>query len=228
MDYEDLILDIQKIPFEGSNRKDNLNLLLKLAEGLKAKNDISDGSTNYLVAHASEYIRMQVNRLQIHIEAEIDIIAWISRGLMELLFFLRYVYNSHDRLDELIEEYHKDFKDIVKIMSKKILDSETPEEILAFNNAMDKEWEKIGVNPDELKGLYPVNYFAEKGNLEEEYQSNWKFHSKYVHPTSYLLFGDRNIVDGSDFRQYFWQHAQYYAGRNIRDLNKLIEASDKL
>ena len=170
---------------------------------------------------------MQVKRLQIHFEAEIDIIAWISRGLMELFFVLRYAYNSHDRLDGLIKEYLKDAKDIEKFISKKILDSNAPEEILAFNNATDKYWEKIGVNPDELKGHYPVKYFAENANLEEEYQSNWKFHSKYAHPTAYLLFGDRKIVDGSDSRQYFWQRAQYYAARNIRDLYKLIEASDK-
>lgn len=226
MDYNELIVDINEIPLDRHLREDNLELLLKHAEYLKTKNGIKDEDTKYLVTHASDYIRMQVDRMKIHIEAEIDIIAWISRGLMELYFVLRYVYNSPDRLDEINKEHLKDWKEIENIISKRILTSDTPEIIHSFKNTVEKSWGKLGVNRSELEGPERAYFFAKEAKLEDEYLSNYKIHSKYVHTTAYLLFGNRKIIDGSNFRRYFWQHAQFYAAQNLSDLHKLIKASN--
>lgn len=104
---------------------------------------------------------------------------------------------------------------------------DAPEEVKTFHADMKKLWETLkayGVERDNLKGIKPARYFADGADLVQEYQRGWKVHSKYVHPTAYLLFGKKDFVYGAGAKLYFWVSAQYYAARNLHDLHKMIEA----
>jgi len=83
--------------------------------------------------------------------------------------------------------------------------------IKTFHVDMECFWEGIrqyGVERNELKGPKPAFQFAKGAGLEDEYRRLWKIHSKYVHPTSYLLFGKKSFVYGGEGRQLFWLSAQ--------------------
>ena len=94
MDYEELIVSIHEIPRERVEIVGNIDLLLGHAEYLEEVEGITDPLARGLLDTVPSYIRKQLERLRLHIDDEADIVAWISRTLMELLFMLRYAYSS--------------------------------------------------------------------------------------------------------------------------------------
>lgn len=229
MDYNELITEIHKIPFDRKGIIENLSRLLKHAKYLEEREEVDDPLARGLLESAPSFIRKQIERLQLHLDDEADIIAWISRSLMELLFMLRYMYSSRERYDEIIKEQLKDLKDIENMLYSDGAPSEdAPEEVKVFHSDMKKLWEAMqgyGIDRDELKKINQASHYAQGAGLIDDYRHAWKIHSKYVHPTSYLLFGRRNFVYGDGIRLFFWVLAQYYAARNLRDLHRMIEAA---
>jgi len=229
MNRDELIVDVSKIPLDREGIDGNLRLLSQHAQYLEGITDVNDPLVKDLLDAAPTYIRKQVERLRIHLDDEPDIIAWISRNLMELFFTLRYMYRSRERYDEFVKEQLKDLKEIEDIIYPNGSPSEdAPNKVKAFHSDMKVLWEtleKYGVERDYLKRPNTVKHFAEDAKLLHEYNRDWRIHSKYVHPTSYLLFGRRNFVYGEDVRLFFWVMAQYYAAWNLRDLHGMIEAA---
>jgi hypothetical protein len=105
---------------------------------------------------------------------------------------------------------------------------DVPDEVKIFHAEMKALWdgvEEYGVKRDELKRPYTMKHYAEGGDVLREYNQAWRIHSKYVHPTSYLLFGKASFVFGEDVQRYFWVVVQYFAARNLRDLHLMVEAA---
>ncbi len=228
MDYEELIVNVQEIPRERAEIVGNIDLLLGHAEYLQDVEGITDPLARGLLDTVPSYIRKQLERLRLHIDDEADIIAWISRTLMELLFMLRYAYSGRDHYDELISEQLKDLRDIENIIYPEGEPPEdAPDEVKGFHLDMGRLWEGVrsyGVEREDLDRIKPALQFARGAEMEEDYRNWWKIHSKYVHPTSYLLFGKQSFVYAEDTRLCFLLLAQYYAAINLRDLHRMIEA----
>jgi hypothetical protein len=228
MDYNELITDIQKIPFDSEGVANNLGSLLKHAKYLEGRKDVNDPFARGLLDTAPPFIRKQIERLGLHLDDDLDIIAWISRNLMELFFTLRYMYSSQEHYDEVIGEQLKDLKEIENLLYPAgSPEQNAPGGVKAFHSDMQRLWEgmeKYGVKRDDLKRPNTVKHYAEGAKLMDEYILFWRIHSKYVHPTSYLLFGRKNVVC-DDPRRFFLSTAQYFAARNLRDLYKMIEAA---
>jgi hypothetical protein len=231
MEYNDLIVKISEIPLSEEGISDNLARLMKHAKYLEGRKDVDDPHIRGLLDVVPSYIRKMLERLQLHLNDEADIVAWISRNLMELHFMLNYAYSSCERYDELIKEQLKDLNEIEKIICPEGTPSNNVQDkVKTFHSDMEKFWECIrqyGVERNELKSPKPAFKFAEGAGLEDEYRRLWKIHSKYVHPTSYLLFGKKSFVYGGEARQLFWLSAQYYAARNLRDFHRMIEVAPK-
>ncbi len=228
MDYNELLTNIRQIPLDPKGIAENLDRLLKHAKYLEQRNDIADPLARGILDSAPSFVRKQIERLQLHLADDADIIAWISRSLMELLFMLRYMHSSRDRYDEVVKEQLKDLKDIEKIIYPEGAPSDDASEVVkSFYSDMEKLWQALqgyGVDRDELKKPNQAFYYAKGAGLGDDYELSWKIHSKYVHPTSYLLFGKRNFVYGDSVRLFFWALAQYYGARNLRDIHMMFEA----
>jgi len=228
MNYNDLLLEFSDIPIDRKGIRKNLNLLLNHVKQLEKRSDITEPLTRGILDAAQPYIRKQIERLQKSIDEDADFIAWISRSLMELLFMLRYMYSSRDKYDEGIKEQFNDLRDIEKIIYPEGAPSEDdPEEIRVFHKDMRKLWDAVkdyGIDQDDLGRPHQAYYYAEGSDMLDEYKANFKIHSKYVHPTAYLLFGNQEFVYGDGSRLYFWALVQFYAARNLRDLYMMIEA----
>jgi len=227
MNRDELIVDIQNIPQDKKGIKGNLRLLLKHAQYLGTVNDIHDPKPRGILQSVPSYIRKQIVRLQNRLDDEVDIVAWISRNLMELFFMLRYMSKSEDNYDEVMREQLKDLKDIEDIIFPAgSPSSDDPEELRRFHSNMNEMWETLadyGVNRDELERYKTVRSYAEGADLLNEYDRGYRLHSKYVHPTSYLLFGRKSFVYGRGTQPFFWVMAQYYAARVLHDLHVMIE-----
>ncbi len=228
MHREELIVDVSRIPLDREGIDRNLHLLSEHAQYLEEIPDIKDPLVKGLLDAVPTYIRKQVERLRIHLTDEADIVAWISRNLMELFFMLRYMYSSRERYDEVVKEQLKDLKEIENIIYPNGSASEdAPNEVKAFHSDMKVLWEtieKYEVKRADLKRPKAVKDYAEDAGLLQEYNRGWRIHSKYVHPTSYILFGRRSSIYGEVVRDFFWIMAQYYAARNLRDIHGMIEA----
>jgi hypothetical protein len=229
VDYNELITDIEKTPVDSEGVANNIGRLLKHAKYLEGRKDVDDPFAKGLLDTAPSFIRKQIERLELHLGDDVDIIAWIARNLMELFFTLRYMYSSQERYDEVIGEQLKDLKEIEDLLFPGgSPEQDAPGGVKAFHSDMQKLWEgieKYGVKRDDLRRPNTVKHYAEGAKLMHEYILFWRIHSKYVHPTSYLLFGRKNVVCGDDPRRFFLSTAQYYAARNLSDLHKMIEAA---
>jgi len=84
IDYNELITDIQQIPFDSEGIANNVGSLLKHAKYLEGRKDVNDPFARGLLDTAPSFIRKQIERLELHLDDDVDIIAWISRNLMEL------------------------------------------------------------------------------------------------------------------------------------------------
>lgn len=104
MDYKELIIDIEQTPVDKKGVAKNINRLLKHAKYLEGRKGINDPFAKGLLDTVPAFIRRQIERLELHLSDDVDIIAWISRNLMELFFTLRYMYSSQERYDEVIGE----------------------------------------------------------------------------------------------------------------------------
>ena len=229
MNRDNLIIDIERIPCDRNGCSENLRALLRHAEFLKGISDVNDDLAVGFLEVAPAYIEKQLKRLLANLDEESDFIAWISRNLMELFFTLRYMYSSPERYNEVITEQLKDLKEIEELLypggtpNPDVLD-----EVKTFHAEMKALWDGLkeyGVKRDELKRPHAAKHYAEGGGVLREYNQAWRIHSKYVHPTSYLLFGKTSMVFGESVRRYFWVIVQYFAARNLRDLHLMVETA---
>jgi hypothetical protein len=229
MNRDDLITDIERIPYDRNGFGENLRELLRHAEFLRGISDVKDDLAAGILEVAPTYIGKQLKRLLVNLDEEPDFIAWISRNLMELFFTLRYMYSSRERYNEVITEQLKDLKELEELFCPGgTPNPDVPDEVKTFHAEMKALWddvEEYGVKRDELERPYTVKHHAEGGDVLREYNQAWRIHSKYVHPTSYLLFGKTSFVFGEDVRRYFWVVAKYFAARNLRDLHLMVEAA---
>ncbi len=229
MNRADLITNIERIPYDRNGFGENLRELLRHAEFLRGISDVKDDLAAGILEVAPAYIGKQLKRLLANLDEEPDFIAWISRNLMELFFTLRYMYSSREQYNEVITEQLKDLKELEELLYPgETPNSVVPDEVKTFHVEMKALWdgvEEYGVKRDELKRPYPVKHYAEGGDVLREYNQAWRIHSKYLHPTSYLLFGKTSFVFGEDVRRYFWVVVQYFAARNLRDLHLMVEAA---
>lgn len=225
---EELIIDLELIPTEKRKIQGNLVTMHRHVRRLRSLDNITDARADVLLSISLVYVEKQIRRLRTLIEDEADIIAWVSRTLLELFFVLRYMYGSVDQFDEFVDEQLKDLKNIENVLYPNgIPEEDDPAEITAFHTHMSEVWkdlEKLGLDRDGLRNPRPARYFAEGAGLLSEYNSHWKLHSKYVHPTSYLLMGRKSFVYGDGARLYFWMVAQHYLAWIIRDLYGMVAA----
>jgi hypothetical protein len=230
MDYNELVTDIQKIPKDTDAAAENIVILLTHAKYLEGRSDVNEPLVRDLLDAAPRFIRKQLERLELHLTDDADIIAVISRNLMELFFMLRYMYTSRKRYNEVFGEQLTDLKEIEDILySDGSLESDGSDGVKAFHSDMQGLWKgmkEYGVKRDQLKRPNIVRHYAEGANLLDEYTLFWRIHSKYAHPSSYLLFGRKSVVFGDEPKSFFLAMAQYFAARNLRDLHKMIEAGN--
>jgi hypothetical protein len=75
MNYSDLAIEIDTIPFDHEGIHRNLICLLRHARYLEERTDIADSFARGLLDSAPSFIRKQIERLQLHTDDEADIVA---------------------------------------------------------------------------------------------------------------------------------------------------------
>jgi hypothetical protein len=217
MDYNELITEIQNVPKGREGAAKNIAVLLKHAKHLEGRSDITEPFARDLLVAAPRFIRKQLERLELHLDDDPDIIAVISRNLIELFFMLRYMYTSRERYNEVFGEQLTDLKEIEKILYPGgSPETDAPDTVKAFHSDMQNLWIRIkqyGVEREQLKRPQVVRHYAEGAKLLDDYNMFWRIHSKYAHPSSYLLFGRKHIVFGDEPKKLFSRLCPVFCGK---------------
>lgn len=102
---DDLLVDIQQIPISKKGIKKNIKKLLKIIKSIDYTSEEYDHKTLDVLEGVIPYIQKQSYRLLKNFGSQIDIIAWISRCLMELWLTMRYMFTSSERFNEVMTTY---------------------------------------------------------------------------------------------------------------------------
>lgn len=164
------------------------------------------------------YILKKLLILKNNIEGDIDLIAWLSRSFLELYFLLRYAFKSEKNIKELINFPIYELTDIDKAIFEKGKPDTLKEENKIFRKNLSIVIEKMKNDGTEFnRDLSISRKIAEESGLLNYYEVYFKLHSKYVHPTPYLLFGEEKFVYSNDALIMFRSLALHFVSVTIND-----------
>jgi hypothetical protein len=152
---------------------------------------------NVVRQHLSDYLNLQLDRLFDWADGPLDLLAMVTRSLLELLFWTEYVLEANLNAERFFEEQRIDLAELVRkaisafeAEAEKILD-ETPEGLQAL----------LAVKGRRIEG-------SKRGNLDAY---TFKLCSKYIHPSSWLLVDLQNRLQSEMNRKLFWMMSLRYA-----------------
>ena len=170
-------------------------------------NDYTGHGLKNLVNTSSTLIERQIK----FIEEPIEISAWIARNLFECYLMASYITSNPEKAKEFFVQKATDELEIYEglLSLNKINNTKTDE--APIRQRMEKIRTVIKKH-DLIEGSYwTVGMLAKQTGNREEYDAFFKLYSKYVHPTSWLINGQRNEYDSPTYRNIFWLQSQYYA-----------------
>ena len=169
----------------------------------------------------------QLKITQLNLQNPIEVMALACRMTFELNLKLRYVMLSDANLDEFAKRRATDEIDLLNAFCE--LADSAPQlrnrhrttlqgRIGELNQLLEKwgEPRPSGTGPQ-------VRAMAVATGVINEYQIFYRFYSKYVHASSWLVNAPYETVDDEKFRIIFSIHTQLYAGDTCSRAEKLAE-----
>lgn len=161
--------------------------------------------------HLRSYLDLQLERLHDWAEGPVDLLAMVTRSLMELLFWVEYVLESKQNAERFFEEQRIDLAELVRkaiaafeAEAKEMFD-ETPEGLAALLAIKGKRVDS-----------------SKRGELDAY---TFKLCSKYIHPSSWLLVDMDDRLNSEMSRKLFWMMSLRYAA-NISALLTLVPGTN--
>lgn len=143
------------------------------------------------------YLDLQLGRLHDWAEGPVDLLALVTRSLLELLFWVEYVLAARQNAERFFEEKRIDLAELVRkaisafeAEAKDVFD-ETPEGLANL----------LAIKGKRIDG-------SKRGDLDAY---TFKLCSKYIHPSSWLLTDMENLLDSEMNRKLFWMMSLRYA-----------------
>jgi hypothetical protein len=164
----------------------------------KHSTDADTAATQEVVRqHLRKYLDLQLERLYDWAEGPVDLLALVTRSLLELLFWTEFVLEANQNAQRFFEEQRIDLSELVR-KAVSAFEAET--------KAMFDE------TPEGLSALLAV-----KGKRVENSKRNdldaytFKLCSKYIHPSSWLLMDLKDRLNSDMNRKLFWMMSLRYA-----------------
>jgi len=222
MSYE-FATNFKKVPNESEDSIiRNVNLLISYLD-LLLEQDYGSGDLKKFVNEILNYLKKLLNRFRSNLDEEIDYHSWIARNTYELFVLTKYGLQSHEKVSEVILTAVDDYRDIRKKLFK---DSEPVEEDVdrvEFLSSMEKLDSIIDEHEIDIEKWKSTGQMANETDLNFEHGIIFKLTSKYVHPTSLFLFGNKNFVQGKDSKKAIFSSTQWYAAKLITYMPNRIE-----
>lgn len=170
-----------------------------------------------ILCNLGDYVVLQSSRLRRYGRDDIDLVAFSARGIMEATLLLLYFTCEHTAsLPLLLQHVACDFNDIVKGIRAL---EETDSDVSGNTQAL----EEICVDDTAPKRSPRFAELATRFELKAEYQAFYKLFSKYVHPSAYFLFGERDDTTIADLHHTFVKRGVGYMRMFAHHLFRLID-----
>lgn len=141
----------------------------------------------------------ETRRAAVHVEDDLAELAWSVRNLHEIDLILRYLIQREEHLAEWHSQVLSDEKDVIQGFL-------TLEELVPARDRAQFE-ERLGPIHElstrfglEFKGHWTMRKLARASNREQEYDVFYKFLSKFVHPTSWLVNRRKEVTNAIGYR----------------------------
>lgn len=197
-----------------------INSLRDLASQLQAvgtrvpvrdKSDYCGFALTHLVGYASG----QLSRLASLYQAGIELHAWTARNLFEACLLSECFLQEPSKAREFVAQKASDELQINEGFIGLSEDPNAPalRPILERNNHIRHTLAKHAL-PEARP--WSVSSLAKLTHNETDYDAFFKLYSKYVHPSSWLVFAAPNEADTPVLRNIFLVQAQYYGARILK------------
>jgi hypothetical protein len=147
--------------------------------------------------HLCAYLDLQLQRLMDWDSGPVDGLAWVTRSLMELVFWIEYILHDPQHLDRFLDERLIDLSELVK------------KALAAFEHEASQ---LLDDTPEGLAELLAVKgRRVESGKRTELDSYTFKVCSKYIHPSSWLLLDLPAQLESERHRRLFRMMSLRYA-----------------
>jgi len=157
------------------------------------------------------YLDLQLDRLHDWAEGPVDLLAMVTRSLLELLFWTEYILETRPNAQRFLEEQRID---LAELMKKAVLAFEAESEAI-FDETPEGFAELLALKGKRVDG-------SKRGSLDAY---TFKLCSKYIHPSSWLLAELDERLNSEMNRKLFWMMSLRYAA-NISALLMLSPSND--
>jgi hypothetical protein len=159
---------------------------------------------------------IQVEHLSSYLHAPIEFLAWITRNLFECYLLCEFITPDPLKAKEFIMQKAVDELQInegILTLSDADASNANSKPILDRNNHIRNTLKKHEIKES---GHWTVSMLAQQTNNKDEYEAFFKLYSKYVHPSSWIINGNKSEYDTLSYRNIFLLQAQYYASCLIK------------
>ncbi len=159
-----------------------------------------------LASHSSH----ELLRIARNFDEGLDILAWSTRNIFEINLLIRYALVSEDNAGQFLAESAMDEQQVLEGFLSLSHASDQKSRRLVEDRvaALNRIAAKHGIT---LAKSMPINRLAKLVGCETEYTAMFKFMSKYVHPSSWLINKPVEETQSDIYRNILVIHAQLYA-----------------
>lgn len=153
----------------------------------------------------------EVRRVAPHVESELAEIAWSIRSLHEIDLTLRYLLQGEEHFNEWQAQMLADEKDIVEGF---LLSEQVPaDQRASWEERLRRVQETSARLGLEMRRRLTTRQLARQTGREAEYDAFFKFLSKFVHPSSWLVNGRAERINADGYRNLLVGLSQVLARR---------------
>ena len=168
-----------------------------------------------IVRRTSLYAALQLRMMIDLYDYPLECIAWISRNLFEMNLIIEYSMKFPDKAKDFVLQKGSDEKDILEGM-KLLYSGGSRDNIITLQERIDHINQTLKKHGKNNSKHFSIKHMADKVDMEDDYNAFFKLYSKYVHPTSWLIFATEEEKATETYKNTFRIQAQYYSSRILK------------
>jgi hypothetical protein len=154
----------------------------------------------------------ELRRVGRDVEGPIEELAWSVRNLHEIDLTLRYIMQEEEKLNEWIAQMLTDEKDVVEgflTLSSQFTDADR----LRLQERLQRIQDAAKRFGTPMRRPWAMRQLAQATGREKEYEISYKFFSKFVHPSSWIINYRSEKTNAAEYRNLILGMAQVLARR---------------
>lgn len=189
-------------------------LLTDQASHLQGKDD--NDFVVFSLRGLTNYTSILLERLNLYQGSPIEFCAILARNLFECYLLVAFILSDPTKAKEFIGQKASGELEINEGFLSLTNASTQETNIKLINDRMIYIKDLMGKHEVPIKKHWTVRYLAERTNNKVEYEAFFKLHSKFIHPSSWIVNSFAHEYDNPIFRKIFILQGQIYGRRILK------------